>query len=333
MDNAPGNIPVESSVEAARPTDGRDTDNNGSIAAAKPTGPSEGLGIGGNGRALANLAAEDDGPASATKPDLNSPEPNVPHEDDGDELDPAATPEVGLFDSLDPARLPKSPVAGSITPTRNALPRIETVNPGRGGDPETIRVAAGGKLIVPREDIGADIIDDAELDLAGMLAQKVRKPGRREWIALNPASELTTRLLLHKPKADGIEVEHYYVARGLRAPIHDELKDVRVFVYFSYTTKAHALWIVNVTIDNSWYESLQTLFQQPAGFFEANAVRVLSDKDNARYRVKHKPLPGPVTWPTRSTEELLGEALGHERFIMTADHPIYRDLVEGIELA
>jgi hypothetical protein len=88
-----------------------------------------------------------------------------------------------------------------------------------------------------------------------------------------------------------------------------------------------------VTVDNSWYESLVPLFGLPAEFFEANAVRVLSDKENSRYRVKHKPLPAPVTWPRKPTQELLGDALGLDRFITTPDHPIYRDLIEGVELA
>ncbi len=211
--------------------------------------------------------------------------------------------------------------SGPITPI---IERVEPEGP--------IRVAAGGKLVVPREDIGADIDEGSELDLAGMLAQKIRKPNRREWVALNPNSELPTRMLLHKPKADGIEVEHYYVAQGLRGPIREELKDVRVFVYYSFTTKAHALWIVNVTLENSWYESLVSLFGQSADFFAGNAIRVVSDKANSRYRVKYKPLPARVAWPAKTTEQLLGEAIGAARFITSPDHPLYLDLVEGSEL-
>jgi hypothetical protein len=62
---------------------------------------------------------------------------------------------------------------------------------------------------------------------------------------------LSTRLLLHKPTADGIEVEHYFVDKPLRGPIRDELKDVRVFVYHSLRSKTFGLWVVNVTLDNS----------------------------------------------------------------------------------
>jgi hypothetical protein len=197
---------------------------------------------------------------------------------------------------------------------------------------EEIRVGAGGTLVVPREDLGADIDGSSELDIAGMLARKIRKPDRREWIALNPGSELPTRMLLHKPKADGFEVEFYYVHPKLRDPIRDELKDVRVFVYYSLATKVHALWIVPVTPGNGWYESLALLFQQPAEFSAQNAIRVVSDRDNARNRVKYKPLPIRVVWPTKTTSELLGEAIGASHFITAPDHPLYRDLIEGTEL-
>jgi hypothetical protein len=197
---------------------------------------------------------------------------------------------------------------------------------------DELRVGAGGALVVPREDLGDEIDDSFELDLAGMLTLKIRKPHRREWVALNPASELTTRLLLHKPKADGIDVEHFFIDRSLRPAIRQELKDVRALVYYSFTTRAASLWIINVTPENSWYESLVPLLKQPTEFFAKFAIRVISDKPNSRYRVKFKPLPGPVAWPNKSTEQLLGEAIGSSRFITRPDHPFYIDLVEGSEL-
>jgi hypothetical protein len=207
------------------------------------------------------------------------------------------------------------------------LPKIEPETS------ETIHVGAGGKLVVPREDFLADLDDGTEIDLVDAQTKKIRKPDRREWIALHRASELTTRLLLHKPKADGIEVEHYYVHPALRSLIRDELKDVRVFVYYSLKRKTYGLWVVNVTLDNSWYESLNVLFKQPPEFFASNAVRILSDKLNARYRVKFKPLPTEVVWPDKDTGSLLADALGAEHFVTSDDHPVYRDLIDGIELS
>ena len=53
-----------------------------------------------------------------------------------------------------------------------SLPRVE-------GEPdEEIRVGAGGKLVIPREDFDAELDDSEELDLAGMTVPKIRKPGR-----------------------------------------------------------------------------------------------------------------------------------------------------------
>jgi hypothetical protein len=199
-------------------------------------------------------------------------------------------------------------------------------------EPEVIQVGAGGKLVVPREDFDAYLDEGDELDLTSGLPKKVRRLNRHEWIALHHASEHPTVLLFHKPTAEAIEDEHYYVDPALRGPIRDELKPARVFVYYSFTTRSHGLWIVKVTPNNSWYESLHELFKLPAEFFNANAIRIMSDRKAYRYRVRHKSIPHTVSWPQQGTDVLLGEALGPSRFINTADHPLYRELVEGEEL-
>jgi hypothetical protein len=56
---------------------------------------------------------------------------------------------------------------------------------------EAILVGAGGKLVVPREDFDEGLDGGTEIDLLGGLPKKVRRPDRREWIALSPTSELT----------------------------------------------------------------------------------------------------------------------------------------------
>jgi hypothetical protein len=214
-------------------------------------------------------------------------------------------------------------------PTSRSLPRIE---PEPQEPPDPIHVGAAGKLIVPYEDLLDDFDDGTEMDLVSGQTKKIRRPDRREWIVLNRESEFHARLLNHKPKADGIDVEHYHVDPSLRRPISDELKGVRVFVFYSLRSKSFGLWIVNVTVDNTWYDSLAQLFKRPAEFFARTAIRVISDKPTSRYRIKLKPLTTEVTWPATATNELLGEALGRERFITSADHPLYRDLVDGTEL-
>jgi len=197
---------------------------------------------------------------------------------------------------------------------------------------ETIHVGAGGTLVVPREDIGAGIVEGVDLDIASKLPIRIRKPGRREFVKVNRGAELQTRLLHHRPNPEAMDVEHYYVSMDLRPPIIEELKGVRVFPYWSLATKTHALWVVNVNPDNRWYESLNLLFQQGDEFFKNNAVRIVSDKIAGLYHVKFRAVDVEVVWPDASTEELLGEALGHDHFITSPDHPVYADLVAGTEL-
>ncbi|MBP62374.1 MAG: hypothetical protein CMJ62_12715 [Planctomycetaceae bacterium] len=145
-------------------------------------------------------------------------------------------------------------------------------------------------------------------------------------------SELPIRLLIHKPKPEGMDEEYYYVRSDLRHAIREELKDVRVFVYYAVKTKTHALWIVKVTLDNSWHESLSPLFTLKSEFFEDNEIRVISDKPTSRYRIRSRPKTSNVTWPQKPTDQLLGEALGEDHFINDAEHPLYLDLIEGDEL-
>lgn len=210
----------------------------------------------------------------------------------------------------------------------NRLPIIES----EAEATDTIRPGHGGKLIVPREDIDVDLEDGEELDLLSLEAKKIRKPDRREWIILNRESQWVTRLLLHKARPDAIDTEYFYVDKNLRAPIQEELKQVRVFLYYSVKVKSFALWIVHITPDNDWYESLNKLFERPMGFFASNAIRIISDKSNNRYRVKGKQVSLDVAWPMKSTGELLGAALGADRIIDSADHPLYRELIEGVEI-
>jgi hypothetical protein len=173
----------------------------------------------------------------------------VPERNGSDAVNQPTDAPAPTIDSTASAPLPVAPATPAPTP-------LPTVN----AEPdEKIHVAAGGKLIVPREDLLAELDDGTEMDLVDGLPKKIRKPDRREWIVLNRASEFTIRLLIHKPKADGIEVEHYHIAMPLRDPIRDEFKSVRIFLYYSLKTKTYNLWVLNVTIDNTWYESLAQL--------------------------------------------------------------------------
>jgi hypothetical protein len=222
---------------------------------------------------------------------------------------------------------PASPPSASVS-----LPRIEPEEP---EPPDTIHVAAGGKLTVPREDIFDDFDDGSEMDLISGQGMKMRKPLKQEWIALNRGSELSTRLLVHKPNPDSFDEEFYHIAKALRGPIQGDLKRVRVFVYYSLLTKTFGLWVIKATPGNSYCDSLKSLLNRPASFFATNAIRVYRRGEEQFYCAKSKPLSAELTvnWPKQETGDLLAAALGPERMITSADHPFYRDLVDGTELS
>ena len=63
-------------------------------------------------------------------------------------------------------------------------------------------------------------------------------------------------------------------------------------------------------------------------------IRIVSHRLAGRYRCKQRPanVAAMYGWPDRSTAELLGEAIGEDRFVTDVGHPIYRQLVEGQDL-
>lgn len=193
---------------------------------------------------------------------------------------------------------------------------------------ENILVGAAGKLFVPREAPDAGLDAGTELDLTSLEAIKIRKLDRHEWVILNPRSELTT-MLLPKMRPNAIESDYFFVDNALRAPICDEIKLCRVFVYYSLNAQLFGLWVVKVTTGNSWYESVAGLFKQPQEFFQRNAIRVTSERNQKKYRIRYKQSEIVTTWPTQDTGELLGQAIGIDNFIKSAEHPVYRELIDG----
>jgi hypothetical protein len=196
---------------------------------------------------------------------------------------------------------------------------------------DQIRPGAGGIITdIPQESIYDDADLGDEVDLAKNARKKLRKPGRREWIVLNRASEYQTRLLVHSPRKDDIEKEHYWVHPNLRVPeIRDELKGHRIFLYYSTRAKAFRLWPVPVTEGNSWYESLVALLGLDESWFHTHEIKIIPDQTEGEYRVRKRTITQPVTWPDKPVSEILAETLGLEHIITVADHPVYRDIISG----
>ena len=156
----------------------------------------------------------------------------------------------------------------------------------------------------------------SEVDFAKCSTSKLQKPGRREWIVLNKASEYQTRLLVHSPGKDDIEKHHYWVHPNLRAPvIREELKGHRIFLYYSTRARTFRLWPMPVTEGNSWYESLVSLLAFDEDWFRSHEIKVIPDKSESEYRVRQRPVTKEITWPGKSVDELLAEAIGPDRII------------------
>ena len=194
-----------------------------------------------------------------------------------------------------------------------------------------IEPAKTTSLVIPRASIAddADVGSDMDQELNNLREKKLRKPGRREWFVLNVELEYPVRALIHKPQKDSPETHYYYVAPELQGLIRDELKLVRLFLYYSAMTGQYALWPVSVTEGNSWYESIAPLFKKfDQDFFDAHEIKVVPSKEISRYKVRRRPIEEAVEWPSRPMEEIVAEAFG-DMLITEPSHEVYADLVAG----
>ena len=163
---------------------------------------------------------------------------------------------------------------------------------------------------------------------------KLRKPGRREWVRLNRPSEFVVRLYVHQKKEEDIEKEHYYISSQLRIPsIRKELKGHRVLQYYSVKSGKFRLWPIGISEGNSWYETMDLFLQLDPEWFDRYDFKVIPDKDESCYTYKKRPSTTSVTWPEESTSQLLTQALGAHRVITSAEHPIYKELIEGEQVS
>jgi hypothetical protein len=186
-------------------------------------------------------------------------------------------------------------------------------------------------LIIPRASIAddADVGSDMDSELNELREKRLRKPARREWIVLNVETEYPVRLLIHKPQSDSPETLYYYVAPELQGAIRDELKLVRLFLYWSTMTEQFSLWPVNVTEGNSWYESISPLFKNyDQTFFDSHEIKIVPSKELSRYKVRKRPVEETIEWPSRPMEEIVSEAFG-DMLVTEPTHEVYADLVAG----
>lgn len=87
---------------------------------------------------------------------------------------------------------------------------------------------------------------------------------------------------------------------------------------------------------------MEPLFRKTPEFYRDYAFRVISDRENGLYRIKHAPISDlqplfksrftlPAT-PERTVGELLADSLGGSRFIESMNHSVVRNLTMGDDL-
>jgi hypothetical protein len=127
-------------------------------------------------------------------------------------------------------------------------------------DGAAINVGQIGLLVVPAEDIGAD--DGQDIDFSAQMTPPVRKPEQYEKFSVYPDLVLTTRLLIVRSGAGGLDVKFYYVQPNLRGPVNGGMRDALAIPCWSHRDKRWFVWILNHNPGNTWFDSVQPLLQQ-----------------------------------------------------------------------
>jgi hypothetical protein len=236
---------------------------------------------------------------------------SLPTSEVGNNGQPQSTPEAATPNPVErPGIIPKEQSEDHITPR------------------------AGGPLIIPKADLELD--DEEEIEAA---AEKlvIANPSRNMWILLLSAIWCKVKLWKYqpesgdKPNQKSQKPKWFYVDKPLQARVKSELCYAHVLPYLSTETGICRLWLIRVTVGNSWFESLHSkiLCQSPE-FFENYEICVQSrDSD---YRVMRRPRTHNHPWPDKPANELLTEALTPDYIITSETHPFYANLVAGEEV-
>jgi hypothetical protein len=197
---------------------------------------------------------------------------------------------------------------------------------------EAVTTAATA-LVVPSEDVGTGYDDGgADIDTGQEMAPVPRRPERQEWVQFLVAAMITCRLLVVR-SAD-FRVNYYHVDKSIRRDVAEDLKLCRVVPYYSLLNRRVYLHISTWVEPgvSGWADSLAILWGKPQSWHDRHAVLVRSNRERARYDLRVKPIEQIPAWPTATTNELLGTALGTAGFITDPNHPAYQRLLEGEEL-
>jgi hypothetical protein len=222
---------------------------------------------------------------------------------------------------------------GRHTPKQPVRPAVEAV-------PELIRPihpGTGGNVGVTAEEVN-DFDNEGygdEHEPPGKI--KLQKPAPREFNVIDPARVIPVRFLIHKPGGkDSVKEEYFFVTQDIRKDILDELKAVRVYLYYSVDAREFRIWPVKVTPGNSYYDSLQAkLFNQKPEAILGFEWLIRANTAQSTYHVRRRqPVADrkSIVWPETPLTDLVTEAIGHDHIISSKEHPLYLALLQGEEV-
>ena len=207
------------------------------------------------------------------------------------------------------------------------------VNTGSGSAVGVLIPKRDGKYLIPQETLARPA--GTEVDASADTLPCIRTPGGQEWIMIAPGLDriFTTNILVYKPSPDSRESLHYVTDQGLRnhSRIANLLRLIKFYLCFSLVTRSFFLWPVKV-LNMAQYHSLDAHLRKPPEYFVENAFLVSWDHDLMRHSVSFDPNPVTVPWPEKSTDDLVGEALGADAIISDPSHRVFASLTRGKEL-
>lgn len=194
--------------------------------------------------------------------------------------------------------------------------------------PEAVS-AAVGPLAIPHEDDGGDTAASSALSGRGPIT--IRRPDREDWVILN--REAAIRVYLARVQVpERFDVEYFYVPKESREGLEHTLRPYHVVPYYSTLRRRCYLHVCSLDGENGWADSLHVLFNQPADWYAQHAVRVVSNREEAKYVVYFKPTAEKPNFPAEGTDVLLGEALGSGRIVTGPEHPKYGKILNTGEV-
>jgi hypothetical protein len=219
-----------------------------------------------------------------------------------------------------PAQQVRDAIAKPSVP--EIVPR--TLNPSGG---RVTEIGARTKGEAPDDGSRPVVIDPA------MMMAPISKPSEFSWLRLFPERTLTTLLLAYKVTQDS-SADFYYVTEELEAPVSQFLKEVEVHLCWDANDKGFSfLWIFPRSSFSPYYNTMARALAMGKEFVDGHLFRFGKASIKSKTCSLEERLPRPtdptMVVPTRSVSKLLPEALGLDRCITTATHPVYASVTAG----